>query len=268
MSDTVTVTNVISQPELNHTRTPGRFYVGAGAFVILLNIGGFLPSFVDQSKRLGEPTWIVLMHGALAGAWLLLFLVQAALVATRRTAVHRRIGAAGPFIALSMIAIGCLMVVEMARRGFDLSGDIARVLTPPGSPAPAAEEAAAQMLPPLLAFANFGILSGLGLWYRHRPAIHKRLMLLAFAPLVVTPLIHLSGHLIGAWPDLHSPLNIVVPVLVNALPFAGAVHDRHSRGRVHPISLWVPILLLVQPLGIALVMSSGGWRRLAMWLVS
>ena len=268
MSDTATVPPVVIQPEATRPRTEGLFYVGAGAFVIILNIGGFLPSFVDQSKRLGEPTWLVLTHGALAGAWLLLFLVQAVLIATRRTAVHRRLGVVGPFLALGMIAIGSLMVVEMARRGFDLSGDIARVLTPPGAPPPPAEDAAAQMLSPLLAFANFGILNGLGLWFRHRPALHKRLMFLAFAPLVVTPLIHLSGYLIGLWPGLHAPLTIAVTVLVNALPFAVAVHDRRSHGRIHPVSLWVPILLLVQPIGIALVMSSAGWRRLAMWLAS
>ena len=53
------------------------------------------------------------------------------------------------------------------------------------------------MLPVLLAFANFGILVALGLWFRHRPAVHKRLMLLALRSLVQTPAIHLGGSLIG-----------------------------------------------------------------------
>jgi hypothetical protein len=125
------------------------------------------------------------------------------------------------------------------------------------------------MFPPLQAFANFGILTGVGLWFRRRPAVHKRLMLLALGPLLVTPLIHLSGYLIGRWPDLYSPLNLAIPIVANALLFAGAVHDKLSSGRVHPVSVWVPVLLIVETFGlIVVVMPTDGWRRLAMWLVS
>ena len=125
------------------------------------------------------------------------------------------------------------------------------------------------MLPPLLGFANFGILTGLGLAFRRRPAVHKRLMLLALSPLVVTPLIHLSP-LIGRWPGLYgTPLNLAVLIAANALPFVVAAHDKVSDGRVHPISLWVPVLLIIETFGlIAVVMPSDGWRRLALWLVS
>lgn len=106
--------------------------------------------------------------------------------------------------------------------------------------------------------------------FRHRPAVHKRLMLLALSPLVLTPLIHLSGHLIGRWPGLYgTTLNLSVLIAANALPFAVAAHDKVSGGRVHPIALWVPVLLIVETFGlIAVVMPSDGWRRLALWLVS
>jgi hypothetical protein len=265
MPEATTLPVAVAGPEVNRHHGRGRFYVGAAVFVILLNVAGFLPSFIDQSRRVGQPTVLVSSHGALAGAWLLLFLIQAALAATGRMTLHRRLGVAGPFMAVAMIAVGSLMVIDMARRGHDLSGDIARVAVSPGSPALAGEEFVAGIFPPLQAFANFGILAGLGLWFRHRPAVHKRLMLLALGPLVVTPLIHLSGHLIGRWPDLHSPLNIAIPIVSNALLFAGAVYDKLSTGRVHPISWWVPVLLIVETFGlIGVVMPSDGWRRLAM----
>jgi hypothetical protein len=259
----------VPQPQMNRQQVKGRFYVGAAVFVILLNAAGFLPSLIDRSRRVAEPTWLVLTHGGLAGAWLLLFLIQATLVGTGRVAIHRRLGIAGAFIAFAMITIGSLTVIDMTRRGYDLSGDIARMAVPPGSPPLALEEFVAGMFPTLQAFANFGILTGFGLWFRHRPVVHKRLMLLALASLVVTPLIHLSGHLVGRWPDLYSPLNVAILIVANALLFAGAVHDKVSSGRVHPISLWVPVLLIVETFGlIAVVMPSDAWRRLAMWLVS
>ena len=243
--------------------------VGAAVFVILLNVAGFAPSLIDQSRRVAPPTWLVTAHGALAGAWLLFFLVQTTLVASRRTAIHRRLGVAGPFIAFAMIAVGSMAVIDLARRGYDLSGDIARAAAPPGSPARTGEELAVTMFPALLHFANFGLLTGLALLFRHRPAVHKRLMLLALGLLVLTPLIHLSGHLIGRWPGLYGALNPVIFIAANALPFSLAVHDKVSDGRVHPISLWVPVLLIVETFGlIAAVMPSDGWRRLTLWLVS
>ena len=217
-----------------------RFYVGAAAFVILLNVAGFAPSLIDQSRRVAPPTWLVTAHGALAGAWLLFFLIQATLVASRRTAIHRRLGVAGPFIAFAMIAVGSNDGIDLARRGYDLSGDIARAAGPSLASADG-EERAVQMFPLLLAFANFGILTGLGLSFRHRPAVHKRLMLLTLGVLVLTPLIHLSGHLVGRWPGLcGAPLILAIFTAANALPFSVAVHDKVSDGRVHAISLWVP----------------------------
>ena len=196
MPETATLPVAHARPEVNRHQMKSRFYVGAAVFVILLNMAGFLPSLIDQSRRVAPPTWLVTAHGALAGAWLLFFLIQTTLVASRRTAIHRRLGVAGLFIASAMIAVGSLTVIELNRRGYDLSGDLARAAFAPGSPPLAREDRAATMLPPLLGFANFGILTGLGLAFRGRPAVHKRLILLALSPLVPTPLIHLSGHLI------------------------------------------------------------------------
>ena len=69
--------------------------------------------------------------------------------------------------------------------------------------------------------------------------------------IVLTPLIHLSGHLIGRWPGLSgAPLNLAILIVAHALLFAVAVHDKVSDGRVHPISLWVPVLLIVERVGL------------------
>jgi hypothetical protein len=246
----------------------GRFYVGAAVFVILLNAAGFLPSLIDQSRRVAAPPWLVTAHGATASAWLLLFLAQTILVATRRTVWHRRIGVAGPFLVVAIVLSGYLAQIDMVRRGYDLSGDLLRA-APPGSQAPSAEEFAAQMLPALQTFANFGLLAGLGLWFRHRREIHKRLMLLALGQLVVTPLIHLSGHLIGHWPALHGRLSGAVLLIGFSLQFAGAAYEKMSHGRIHPLFLWVPLLVIVESVSLfAFVMPSAAWHRFAMWLVS
>ena len=81
------------------------FYISAGLFMVLLSVVGFGPSIIDQSRRNAPPTPLVIAHSVVTGAWLLLFLTQATLVATRRTAVHRRTGMIGPFLAVAVIVV-------------------------------------------------------------------------------------------------------------------------------------------------------------------
>jgi hypothetical protein len=243
------------------------FYISAGLFMILLCVVGFGPSVVDQSRRNAPHTPLVIAHGIVTGAWLLLFLAQAALVATGRTAVHRRIGRVGLFLAILMIVLGYVMIIDGGRRGYDLSGDLTRAFTPPGSPPLSAVESAAGILPPLAGFINFGVLVATGLWYRHRPDTHKRLMLLALTPLAGEPIVHLVGHLAGRWPTLQGAAVFLLPIQLLVL-FASAIYDKVSQGRIHPVSLWVPILLIVE-LNVLLpvVLASVAWQEFAARLV-
>jgi hypothetical protein len=103
------------------------FYISAGLLIILFSVVGFGPSIIDQSRRNEPPTPLVITHGIVAGAWLLLFLTQATLVATRRIAAHRRLGIVGPALAVVMIVLGYVVSIEESRRGYDLSGDLTRV---------------------------------------------------------------------------------------------------------------------------------------------
>lgn len=237
--------------------------------MILVSVAGFGPSIIDQSGRNAPPTPLVMAHGIVAGAWLLLFLTQATLVATGRVAVHRRLGRAGPVLAVAMIILVFLATAENGRRGYDLSLDLTRAFAPSaGSPSPSAAERTAGILFPLLGFLTFPVLVAAGLWYRHHADIHKRLMLFAVLGLAGTPLIHLTGYLVGHWPDQRGLLLFVGQVISLLLLSASAVHDKVSQGRVHPVSMWVPVLMVVWQvvLGVA-VAPSAAWRELASRLI-
>jgi hypothetical protein len=240
------------------------FYVGAGAFVILLCVLGFGPSLVNQAGRRAPLTPIVIAHGLVSSAWLLLFLAQATLVAARRTALHRRLGPAGVVLTIATVVLGYVATLALARRGFDLSGD----LTPPGLAMLPLAERAAGVLPPLAGLMTFGALAIAGVWYRHRPAVHKRLMVLALIALVPVPLIHLAGSLARHWPAAQGPLMIAVLITANLLPFSVAVHDWISQRRIHPVSLGVPVLMIVQVIVThTLVLPSAAWRDISVRLV-
>jgi hypothetical protein len=231
--------------------------------MILLSVAGFGPSIVDESTRNLPLTPLVIAHGSVTGAWLLLFLAQAGLIATRRVAAHRYVGFAGAGLAVATIVVGYIAIVGMMRRGFDLSGDITRAAGPPGSPPPGPADAWI----PLAEFLIFGILVGAALLYRHRPAIHKRLMVLALFSLALEPIFHLVGHVSGRWPALWGPASAVGLTAQVLLLFSCAIHDRLSYGRVHPISLWVPIgLSACVTILVVGVSPSSAWQEFAAWL--
>ena len=247
-----------------HTRVDRWFYVGVAMFVILLHIAGFGPSLLERSMRHDRPSPLVIIHGVVASAWLLLFLVQAVLVARGRTSIHRRLGAIAPALMVVMVVLVFQTTIEMVRRGYDLSGDLFRTAAAPRAPVPPVAEVDGG-LGAFVSAVNFGILVAAGWWYRRRPHIHKRLMLVALLSLAVIPLLHLGGYVVGRWPALLWPLR-ALPLAGNLLLFAGAVHDKITSGRVHPISLWVPLAIIVVMLCTLAVSLSAPWRQFAAWL--
>ena len=130
-----------------------------------------------------------------------------------------------------MVMTGYATSITMARRGFDLSGDL---IGASGNPL----ELLVFQLGDLV---SFGILVGAAVWYRRRPDVHKRLMLLAIMEaLMPAALAHIIGH--SHLREIKAPI-ILIPLVM--LLFASAVHDRLTQGRIHPVSLWVALALFV-----------------------
>lgn len=241
------------------------FYISVALFVIVISMVGFGPSIIDQSRRNASPSPLVIVHTIAAGAWLLLFLTQVTLVATKRIAVHRRLGLVGAVFAVIMIVLVYLVSIEEFRRGYDLSSDLTRVFIPPGLPLAFPGEA---LYVPLVVVLNFGVLVGAGLWWRHRPDIHKRLMLLAVLGLAREPILHVVGHLTRYWPALQGSGNILDPLITILLLSVSAIYDRASQGRIHPVSVWVPLVLIAWLNAVPLVLqSSTAWREFSAWLI-
>ena len=236
------------------------FYINVALLMILLNVVAFGPSIIDPSRR-NVPlplTPLVTAHAIVAAAWLLLFLLQATLVAAGRTAIHRRVGIAGVVLTVVFVVVGYFTIIEQARRGFDLSGDLSGSV-PPGAPPDPTPVAlvAGNVLP-------FAILVGLGLWYRHRPDLHKRLILLGMVGgLTQTPVAHLIGH----W-ALQPWAGVIVPVTSIVVLSLSAIYDRVSQGRIHPVSLWGATLAFVwQALFFTVIQPSSAWRDVAARLI-
>jgi uncharacterized membrane protein YozB (DUF420 family) len=237
------------------------FYVNVALLMILFNAAAFGPSIIDPTSR-NAPlplSPLVTIHAIVSAGWLLLFLAQAALVATGRTAVHRRLGSVAVVLTVVFVVVGGLTIIEQARRGFDLSGDIGRLAPPPGvSPV-------ANTVGLLFFLLNFAILVGAALVHRHRPSVHKRLMSLAMlGGLTPTPIAHLIGH----WPALQPWAGVIFPVSFVLFVSSSAIYDRLTQGRIHPVSLWVPAAWFAwQILFAVVVLPSASWREFSLWLI-
>jgi hypothetical protein len=220
------------------------FYTGMAIAALLIIFAGFSRTFYLNSLfARGSFTPLVLAHGLVFSCWPILFLIQASLVATGRTHVHRRVGVAGAVLASLMIVLGLLTAIGAAKRG----------MTPQGGPPPLVFLAI-----PFSDLVVFGGLFSAAIYFRKASPTHKRLMVLATIALLTPaiarlPLIDRLGP-----PGFFGFTDLLVLVCV--------VHDRLTHGRVHGAYKWGgAALVLSQPLRLG-VASTGAWLAFAQWL--
>lgn len=251
---------MLNSATVNQPRVDRWFFIGVGLLMILLNFSAFGPSIFDPSgRRMPLPlTPLVATHVAVSTAFLFVFLAQATLVATGRTDVHRRLGIFGALLAAALIVLGYFALIGEARRGFDLSGDLSSLPAPPGMEV-------ASIMSPVIQLLLFGMLFGAGLFYRDRPELHKRLILLAVLGILSQPPM---THVITHWGPLHPWAPLLFPLSSAAFLAPSAIHDKVVDGRIHPVSIWVPIaVFVVQVAFFAVIAATPLWSAIADWLV-
>jgi hypothetical protein len=228
-----------------------RFYSTISIAMALTVFVGFATTyywpFVAGGRRAtlsgGPWTPVVHAHAAFFTAWVLLFVVQTALVARRRVAMHRRLGIAGAFLAAGMVVAGARTAIETATRGG----------------APVGVDPLAFMALPLFDLVLFSGFIIAALTLRRNKEAHKRLMLLAYVSIIAAATARLPGVL-----TLGPPAFFGMALMFVA---AGIIYDFTSRGRVHPVYKWGGTILLISvPLRLA-ISGTPMWRSFAEWLI-
>lgn len=174
----------------------------------------------------------LLLHGIAVSAWFALFAVQTLLVASGRTALHRKLGLLGLCLAVVVVATALYTLAQMPenwrRDGIDIQarrGLLGLVLW--GD------------LGALVAFAT---LLGVAVHQRRRPDAHRRLMLLAMFSIISPALIRVAG--LPPFAGFDSVLQTLLGLL--ALGATLVVHDLVTLRRVHLVTCWgVPYFLAV-----------------------
>ena len=121
MSTAAAPSHAVRRPTVSHDRI---FYTGMALLMALTVFTGFartfyLRAYIPTPTISGATVLTPLMyvHGAVFTAWVVLFLVQTALVSSRRVAVHRRLGIAGIVLAAAMVVVGLRTAITAAAKG-------------------------------------------------------------------------------------------------------------------------------------------------------
>ena len=253
----------VGQPVRASIRTPhrGRFFVAMSVAAAVTVFLGFARTYYLKSV-FPTPSFPLLfhVHGALFTAWMILLVLQASLAASRRIALHRRVGAIGGLLVVPMLISGSLAAIAAARGEAPISAAALRgetTLTVAALALPPLEA----MVVPLTTMLLFGVFAGAGLAYRTRPDVHKRLMLLATFAMLPAAVGRAMGRLLG---PTHPTL------FFDAIVFfllAIVIHDRRKLGRVHPVTLWGGLTLMLSfPARLALA-KTDLWLACAAWLI-
>jgi hypothetical protein len=219
------------------------FYAGMAAAMILTVFAGFAQTYYLRSYFGGRPLgMLVHVHGAASTAWLLLFFTQTALVAARRTDIHRKLGVAGAALAVFLVFLGVATAIAAFRAG----------RTPPGW------DPRSFLVMPLWTIGTFGLFVGLAIFYRKQTETHKRLILLA----TIATLSPAIGRLpiISGW---GYPAWFVVQDL---FVLAGPVYDFASRRRVHPAYLWAGLFIIIMQPARLIISETSLWLAFGDWL--
>lgn len=228
------------------------FFTGMAIAMLATAIAGFTPSILHPTGRRAPLSALAAVHGTAFFSWLLIFLLQSRLVATRHVTWHRRLGLASVFVLVLMVPLAYTTTVAMVQRGFDLSGDL-RIDHDP-------------LYESVFTFSNiliFSVLVIAALAYRRRPEIHKRLMLFANIELMPAPLAHLIGHT----PWLASLPAAIIMIPISMFVIAAVARDLLLARRVLPLTWGLALLRVFSgPLEAGLIGPSAAWHHFASWL--
>lgn len=221
------------------------FFSGMALLILVTVFVGFARTyFLAGVLRAPLPNLLIHIHGAVFSSWILLLIVQIALVSAGRVDIHRRLGLAGFGLACLLVILGVLAASNSLARGF----------SPPGSGFDPRTFYAIPMGDMLM----FSTLVFFAFRARFDPSAHKRLILIATISLLDAPTGRPPFTVITGRPFFDSIFVYSFLVLLVA-------YDLWSTRKVHRATIWAGAFVLVVgqlrvPIG-----STAVWRTFATW---
>ena len=206
---------------------------------------GFSPTYFRAGMiHAPLPSPILHFHGAVFTLWMLLFLVQTALVSARRVKWHMSLGIVAFCLPPIMIVLGFIAAVDALHRGVSIG---------PLDPA-------VSLSIPLLGIAWFTVLILASWWTRRRPDAHKRLILLSTIALSDAALGRFPWDRIGMSPAAGAVTGLGLMIVLVLL------YDLFALHRIHRSNIWAaPITFAVGAFAVPVGMTHA-WHAFAAFL--
>ncbi len=212
------------------------FYVCMSLVMTAIIVAGFSRTVDSNLFHATPPRPLLLwMHGTAFSCWMVFFILQTALVRVRTVSVHRTIGWIGAGLAATMVVLGLIITVIMAR--FD--GTVLHQ-----------RNTDAFMSIPFVDMIVFGTCVGLAIYWRKRPAYHRSLLFIATC--------HLMDAGVGRF-DFIFNHNLFYPCL-DLLIILGMLRDKFVEGRVTKVYLYaLPPMIVLQSVAVYAWRVNPGW---------
>jgi len=226
------------------------FFSGLAIFFLVAVFVGFARTYYLAGLfNAPLPNKLLHVHGAVFSLWILLLITQISLVSAKRVDVHRRLGMLGFSLACVMVVLGVLVANDqLMRYAAHPPADLAGI-----------EGVRAFYAIPLGEILMFCTLVCLGFRNRFRPAVHKRLMLIATMAILEAAIVR--------WPIFDSWAERVVDALyVVTILLLLMAYDWWSTGRVQGVTLGAGAFLFVGQQARYLIGHTALWQAFAAWV--
>ena len=243
---------------LANNRFPIRRNADRNAFLIFIGIAwvGILSGFGTDSFQhvstygLDYP-WIVHVHAVSFVSWLTLFTVQAGLIRSGRTDLHRRLGIAGAILAGWMLIVGPATAIVVDAWHYRTTGQTPEFLS--------------VQFTDMVAFAG---LTGAGVLLRANPAAHKRLMLLSLFDLSDAGFArYLNGLAVMPFGDGRAAEFASLYLCSCLLALGLGAYDLATRRRLHPAYIAGLVWMLGLQFLASFLLHSPGWKAISLRLI-
>ena len=223
---------------------------------LLAALVGFTRSFYLQSWfDFPELPFHLYVHGVVLTVWFLIAGLQPWLIKTDNTAIHRKLGIAGVFVAVGAICTGLWTVVLRD--------------------APIIDEQPARAAGNLASLFMFGYCVAFGVWKRRESQTHKRLMLMASIPILAPALDRIAripvlnefwGKVLFWFPA--PPEVAFATVAFFSLLIMVAVYDLVTIRRIHKgTAIGLASIFVLTPASVYAFIASGAWAGFVRMLV-
>ena len=232
--------DVVARPFISVTGRNGLldkyFYFFMSLLVAAIVVWGFAHTVNANLFHPAMPRpFLLWIHAAAFSGWVLFFIFQSSLARTHNVRLHRSLGWFGAALGTVMIPLGITTAIVMGR--FDTYRLHQR-------------GADAFLIVPFYDMAAFAVCLGLAIYWRRKPELHRRMMLIATC-----------GLLDAAFGRVDFLFNNSLYFLcLDVVILLGVARDLAVNGRVHKVYLVaLPVLMVCQGFVVYTLRSGSHW---------